>query len=468
MRRLERRGAQLRSVAVGTIGLLAAIALILLGDASLPDIHGLRWAQKARLRAALRHGAAYADAYAPLNALPVRSPGAPPVGESWFAHFPNATTWSAMKRDVTLVTQVSEGRVQYAGGITARWAGPAVLAIYVADAGAAARVRSEVAALHLPLRITLLWYTANNASAPYPINKLRNAAIAAVRTSHFFLADVDFFPSRATYGLMRALPAALLADARALFTPPAFTTSGANLQERILACTSSACIDRVVPDSAEELSACASLEQCRRFCRPCEGQSTANYSRWQATPAEEGAAPNTKCFLSHRYEPYLLVPATRKTPRFHEGFMGYGKNKIEWVQHLRIAGYSFQTLSREAFVIHVAHRESASNALWKQNIGRIQSRNTNLYWSWMKHLSTRYSALAQRERAREAQLLAHPGPQNGSKVVRVQIPICPGESAAVFDRKIASAAAMLFGPSDPMRDREAAKSATADDEAVVL
>jgi glycosyltransferase-like protein LARGE len=436
----QRRAATLRFVAVG---ILTAIALIFFGSPPMPD--GLRWAQKARSRAALRLSAAHAGAYAPLDALPLRAAEAPPADESWFTHFPDAATWAATPRDITLVTQVGEGRIQYAGGVVARWDGPVVLALYVADASADARVRSQVAALRLPQRVTLLWLTANNASAPYPINALRNAAIASVRTSHFFLVDVDFFPSGATYGLMRALPPALLADPHALFTPPAFTTSGASLQAHILACKSAGCIERAVPESAEELTACASLEQCQRFCRPCEAHSTANYTRWQATSAGEAVAPATECFRSHLYEPYLLVPATRETPRFNEGFEGYGKNKIEWVHHLRFAGFTFRTLSRGAFVVHVVHRKSESNALWKQNAGRIQGRNNALYWAWMKHLSTRYA-----------------GAERG------QLPICPGKSAALFERKVASAAAMLFAPPRPVLVDEAAQSAALADDAVVI
>jgi hypothetical protein len=88
-----------------------------------------------------------------------------------------------------------------------------------------------------------------------------------------------------------------------------------------------------------------------------------------------------------------MVPATSRTPRFHEGFRGYGKNKIEWVHHLRFAGFSFHVLSRKAFVIHVAHPKSSSNAAWKTNVGRIKSRNNDLYWAWMRHLRSVYASL---------------------------------------------------------------------------
>ena len=41
-----------------------------------------------------------------------------------------------------------------------------------------------------------------------------------------------------------------------------------------------------------------------------------------------------ECFGSSRYEPYLVLPLTG-TPRYDERFSGYGKNKIQFVQHVR-------------------------------------------------------------------------------------------------------------------------------------
>ena len=50
---------------------------------------------------------------------------------------------------------------------------------------------------------------------------------------------------------------------------------------------------------------------------------------------------------------------------FDERFFGYGKNKIEWIQHLRFSGFIFYVLAR-AFVVHCPHAPSTSRQLWQQ------------------------------------------------------------------------------------------------------
>ena len=95
------------------------------------------------------------------------------------------------------------------------------------------------------------------------------------------------------------------------------------------------------------------------------------------------------CFDSIRYEPYVLVPRGGETPAFDEEFVGcaalscpparalpprsprraarrrYGKNKIQFIQHLRLKGFTFWVLPNE-YVIHVPHTESLSRRKWSE------------------------------------------------------------------------------------------------------
>ena len=54
---------------------------------------------------------------------------------------------------------------------------------------------------------------------------------------------------------------------------------------------------------------------------------------------------------------------SERTPRFDERFFGYGKNKVQLLVHLRLAGFVFEVLAR-GFLMHFPHPKSASKELW--------------------------------------------------------------------------------------------------------
>ena len=45
---------------------------------------------------------------------------------------------------------------------------------------------------------------------------------------------------------------------------------------------------------------------------------------------------------------------TERVPHFDERFVNYGKNKVQWITHLRLLGYQFYVLS-QSFAIDVPH-----------------------------------------------------------------------------------------------------------------
>jgi len=65
----------------------------------------------------------------------------------------------------------------------------------------------------------------------------------------------------------------------------------------------------------------------------------------------------------------VVVPNLRSTPKFDERFLGYGKNKIQWVQHLRFSGFEFHVLP-SAYVVHCPHPPSVSRQNWAQYRGK--------------------------------------------------------------------------------------------------
>ena len=56
------------------------------------------------------------------------------------------------------------------------------------------------------------------------------------------------------------------------------------------------------------------------------------------------------------------APAAIASPRARRR---YGKNKIQFIQHLRLKGFTFWVLPNE-YVIHVPHTESLSRRKWSE------------------------------------------------------------------------------------------------------
>ena len=283
--------------------------------------------------------------------------------------------------------------------------------MYLFDGARTANITAEVSGvsrrrLAQQMGAVTLATLAGSDAAPYPVNALRNLAIGAVTTSHFVLCDVDLWPSAGLYAALRRLPAAYLREqAHALVIPAFEIASHAFVPLGVDG----------VPDSLESLRLCSRSKLCdvfkhstdthrapplrtnrfshephctsplahvnvpldplptkRRPLRHTRRTDSSWYQRWWrlsppgSASLEGGDVPEAykvPCFDTIRYEPYLLVPNAPLTPRFDERFVGYGKNKIQFVQHLRLSGFQFFVLPR-AFVIHVPHTYSKSRHVW--------------------------------------------------------------------------------------------------------
>lgn len=51
---------------------------------------------------------------------------------------------------------------------------------------------------------------------------------------------------------------------------------------------------------------------------------------------------------------YLLVKKSSKLPLYDERFTGYGWNKVQWIEHLRMKGYRFFVFE-QGFIVHCPH-----------------------------------------------------------------------------------------------------------------
>ena len=273
--------------------------------------------------------------------------------------------------DVTLITQCSEDRASFLLAIVDRWAGPVSAAMWVtSDDGEENVTQAMRAQLEGRERVVLVHFLRGEPGEPYPVNRLRNIALEAVTTSHFLVTDVDLWPSRTLYGLILNLPTSYLSSASYAMVVPAFEISSS--VHKTLGVGS-------VPDSFDGLRVCSEMAICDVFKHATDTHTSTWYKRWWQQ-AEADGAYKVPCLDSIRYEPYLLVPKADQTPLFDERFVGYGKNKIQFVQHLRLLGFQFFVLPR-GFVIHVPHTYSKSRHAWSS---ANRAKKNQLFMSFMR------------------------------------------------------------------------------------
>ncbi len=251
--------------------------------------------------------------------------------------------------------------------------------------------------------------------------------MAAVRTSHFLVCDVDLWPSASLHAELAALDAAWWRSRHLALVVPAFTldpravppTEGqappelpASLGELLFPSPRHQHHDDLhhlrqlfsprprpralfllrsptpppppppPPPPAGELRGCVASHRCAAFKGasgfvPGQHLST-DYARWWARAG--AALPyRVPCFDKVSWEPYLVLPAAANaTPAFDERFTGYGKNKVQWVQTLRGAGFHFWVLPR-GYLLHFPHKMSSSGRKWQANANDHRARMDSLF-----------------------------------------------------------------------------------------
>merc|ERR1712196_261128 len=140
-----------------------------------------------------------------------------------------------------------------------------------------------------------------------------------------------------------------------------------------------------MPQSFEELKLCMKADKCGYFDEhnPA-GDSTTDFDRWFEQPEHEVRKIN--CFKSDRYEPYLVLRHCPTTPRYDERFVGYGKNKIQHINHVRFLGFQFSVVPH-SFVLHFPHPTSSAKEKWlgnKKNVHKEQDERYREWYEWLK------------------------------------------------------------------------------------
>jgi len=79
-------------------------------------------------------------------------------------------------------------------------------------------------------------------------------------------------------------------------------------------------------------------------------------------------------------------------PYYDERFHGYGKNKIQHVQHLRLMGYRFLVLP-QGFIVHNPHMESKVKQKWNDmRNSDLHHQMDELYKKFLLELIEKYQS----------------------------------------------------------------------------
>lgn len=318
--------------------------------------------------------------------------------------------------DITIVTQTSMDRIWMLKKLCDLWDGPVSAAVFVVGnqmADATAEMERSMCA-----RKGHVAYMQGKHSDNYPVNALRNKARQWVRTSHWLLTDIDLWPNEGAYGtLLRLLREPWAAQAKTAIVVPAFATRHHDVKRLPLQLEALAkCIGRRECYCFKGYPGAIPAHHL-----------TTNYPYWwhQTTrPAGESSAYKVPCFDTIVWEPYTLLPNTKATPLFDERFngarararapppratspgqarvyaraqrplslgtdnlvlgqpiacatrtlcappsacdAGYGKNKIQFIQHLRMSGFQFYVAPR-VFLMHAFHPKSHARNAWRHH-----------------------------------------------------------------------------------------------------
>ncbi|XP_011930582.1 PREDICTED: glycosyltransferase-like protein LARGE2 isoform X2 [Cercocebus atys] len=128
--------------------------------------------------------------------------------------------------DVTLVAQLSMDRLQMLEALCRHWPGPMSLALYLTDAEAQQFLRFIEASPVLAARQDVAYHVVYREGPLYPVNQLRNVALAQALTPYVFLSDIDFLPAYSLYDYLRASieQLGLGSQRKAALVVPAFET----------------------------------------------------------------------------------------------------------------------------------------------------------------------------------------------------------------------------------------------------
>lgn len=268
---------------------------------------------------------------------------------------------------VTLVTQFSISRLARFERTLREWHGPISIAIYLTDEEDLALLEAYLTPSTLErwsqLAITVV--TPNYSISQealitrlrYPINRLRNLALALAPTSYTLVTDADFVPSPHMHSILQSRGVPLIAESRT--TPP----SQSPTLRRTAIVISAFALSPLYPPSSPYPSTRAELASALLSTPPLASLTDPNAGHGPSSPSllfslsplssSTHLDPPTWSFpicYEPQWEPYYLLHRASH-PLYDERFTDQGGDKQSHALLLNALGYEFRAL-RDVWFMH--------------------------------------------------------------------------------------------------------------------
>ncbi len=280
-------------------------------------------------------------------------------------------------------------------------------------------------------RLTFIPYISKSTderTLEYPINKLRNLALDQVTTSHVLVIDIDLIPSQnldqAIFDSIDLAKERRADDDGNRGVDPLDAIVVPAFERRILGehsdcktieeCQEYLKDETFIPANMTELKKKIMSDECIVFQSKInkDGHSDTETKAWLKSSYDESSSHSLrhiKCFKTLRYEPYVVIPWCAleenekqiilrrpgpRSPYYDERFLGYGKNKIQHIAHLRRKGYEFMVMPPSGFLTHFPHPISETKKVWNDKKNHdLHSKMDRLYPDYLQELNKAYEVV---------------------------------------------------------------------------
>ena len=182
----------------------------------------------------------------------------------------------------------------------------------------------------------------------FPRNVLRNVALNHAQTDYIMVLDMDLAPSLNAHENMKNHLKRLgddnvdNAQSPVAIVVPAFEMSMKGKKDEAVT---------TKPALVEAMRNQPDLYRIFLKKDKVQAHNATDYEKWYAT---QDLLYDVEYQVD--YEPYVVVRKDSNLPPFWEHFTGFGRNKLQWVEELYLAGFQFKVVP-DSFVLHMNHKK---------------------------------------------------------------------------------------------------------------